>query len=176
MLSSDFEEKSHRLADPLLRALLAAIPAGAAKLDPEVRHFEAERRGVGNRERAEILVIDVDDAVAAQTDQMVVDVDARVVAGHPTRVAGLRDHAHRAEGFQVSMDGGPGDLRVSDTHRLEHPVGGGVVIGVQDGFEEGAPLDRARDTRLPTQLLELPEAIPPFSYPDLDGNTRIMLK
>ena len=164
------------LADPLLRALLAAIPANAAKLDPEVRHFEAERRGVGNRERAEILVIDVDDAVAAQTDQMVVDVDARVVTGHPTRVAGLRDHAHLAQGFQVSVHGGPGDTRVSDTHRLEHLVGGGVVLAVQDGLEEGASLDRARDARLPTQLLELLEAIPPVSHADRHGHTWIMMR
>jgi hypothetical protein len=51
-----------------------------------------------------------------------------------------------------------------------------VVIAAQYGFEEGAALDRARDARLPTQLLELLEALPPFSCADLHGHTRIRMK
>jgi len=54
--------------------MFAAAPADPAQLHSEVRHIESEARGVGQHERVEPFVGDVDDGIARQADEVVVEV------------------------------------------------------------------------------------------------------
>jgi len=116
---------------------------GAAHLDPVVGRLEAEGRGVGNLEFVEGTVIEIDNVVAVETDEVVVEFGASVEASDSTRVAGLGDHAQSGEKLDRAINRSAGDAGKARLDRFEDLIGGRVVAEVEDHFEDDATLHRA---------------------------------
>lgn len=85
---------------------------------------------------------------------MVVDIYSGVIAGRPAGVAGLGNDPESCQVFEGSVDGGFGDSRQPALDGLENIVGGGVIVEIEDRFEDRLPLHRTALALFATQPFE----------------------
>ena len=153
MLSSSFRF--------LLLFHISACFADSAQLHAVVAHLEAEVRGIWDRQSIEIVVFEIEELVAAETHQVVVEFEARVEAGDATGMAGLCDHAHAGEVLEGAINGGACDPGEAVFNGIEDLIGRGVIVELEDGFEDHAALHRTALAALATELFEKLDAICP---------------
>jgi hypothetical protein len=133
--------------------------ADPAQLDAVVVDLETEGRGVGYRQSVQAIIFEIDELVTAEAHQVMVELEARIVAGDPTGVAGLGDHTHVGEVLEGSVDRGAGDAGEAISDGVEDPVSGRVVVEVEDRFEDDPALHRATLAALAAEPFEILDAL-----------------
>jgi len=132
-----------------------------AQLHAVVVHLETEGRGVGYRQLIQAVIFEIEELVAMEADQVVVELEARVEAGDATGMTGLRDDAHAREVLEDAVDGCAGNAGEAILGGVENLIGRGVIVELEDCFEDDPPLHRAALTALAAELFEKLDAIYP---------------
>jgi hypothetical protein len=100
-------------------------------------------------------MIEIDEVVAVEAHQVVVELGASVEAGDPTRVAGLSNHAHAGEVLERALDRRAGDAGETSLDGVADLISRRVVFQVEDRFEDGPPLHRAALAAFSAQAMKL---------------------
>lgn len=135
--------------------------ADSAQLDAVVVDLESEGRGVGYRQFVQVAIFEIDELVAAETDQVVVELEAGIVAGNPTGVAGLGDHSHAGEMLEGAVDSCARYSGEVDLDSIEYLVGGRMIVEVENRLEDHTALYRAAFAALATEPFEELDAFCP---------------
>jgi hypothetical protein len=128
-------------------------------LNAVVVHLETKSRGVGDGQLIQIVIFEIDEVVAPEADQVVVELEAGIEAGDPARVAGLGDHTHAGEVFEGAVDGGARDARETRFDGIENLIGRRMVVEVEDRLEDDPPLHSAAFAALAAQPPEELDAV-----------------
>jgi len=128
-------------------------------LDPVVGRFESEGRGVGKLEPVKGGVVEVDEVVAVEAHEVVVELGSGVEAGDSTGMAGLGDHAHAGQVFESAVDSCAGYAGKARLDGIENLVGRRVVVEVEDRLEDDPALHR---TAFAAIAAEPPEKLDSF--------------
>jgi len=104
-------------------------------------------------------VIEVDEVVAVEAHEVVVELGSGVEAGDSTRMASLGDHAHASEVLESAVDGCTGDAGKAGLDGIENLVGRRVVVEVEDRLEDDPSLHRTAHATITT---EAPEEFDPL--------------
>lgn len=133
---------------------LAAVAAGAAKLNAELGDFKIELADAGKVECVKSLVFHIDDPVAVQANQMMVLPGVAIKPGSRSRMAGLGDDADAHQHVEHTVHGRSRDTGNSPAHVLVDLVGCRMIVASQDGFEHDPPLNSQGQPLVVTNRLE----------------------
>jgi hypothetical protein len=92
---------------------------------------------------------------------VVVKFEAGIEAGDSTGMTGLGDHTHAGEVFEGAIDRGARDSGETGFDSLKYVIGRGMIVELEDRFEDDPALHCAT---LAALAAELPEELDAF-YP-----------
>ena len=133
--------------------------ADSAQLHAIVVDLETEGRGVGDLQFVQDVVFKVEELVAAETDQVVVEFEARVETGDPAGMAGLCDDTHSGEVLEGAIDRCARDSRNSNFDGVKYLICRRVIVELEDRFEDDPALHCAT---LAALAAEPPEELDAF--------------
>ncbi len=101
-------------------------------------------------------MIEVDELVAVEAHQVVVGSGARIEPDSAAGVARLGDDFEAGQMIEGAVNRCAGDSGLAICNRVEHLIGRGVVVEVEDRLENDPPLHRTPFAPLTAQASELP--------------------
>ena len=107
------------------------------------------------------VVFEIEELVTAETDQVVVELEARVEAGDATGMAGLRDDSHAGEVIEGAIDRGARDAGEANFDGVEYLICRRVIVELEDRLEDDPALHRATLAAFAAELLEELDAFCP---------------
>jgi hypothetical protein len=105
----------------------------------------------------EAFVVDVDDLAAMHADQVVMATNLAVKPACCPCKVNSTDHSQFQKSIQRSVYGRPRELRDTILHRLVNLVCRGMIVPLQNGFQDHTPLQGHGKPLLAASLLELSE-------------------
>jgi hypothetical protein len=128
-------------------------------VDRIIRDLKSRAPGIREFDWAELETVEIGDALAAETYQVMVMVRIAVEPGHSLRVVRPADDAELNQRFQHSINRGPGDPRNAASNIFEELIRRGMIFAIEHGLEDNSPLYRLRQVLSAAEFLELDDLL-----------------
>jgi len=133
--------------------------ADSAQLHAVVVDLETEARGVWDRQLIQTVIFEIEEFVAAEAHEVVVELETRVEACDTSWVTGPGDHTDFGEVIEGPVNGGARDAWEAVFDGVKDLIDRWVIIEVEDRFEDYSALHR---TALAAFAAEPPEELDAF--------------
>jgi hypothetical protein len=124
-------------------------------VDRIIRDLKSCALGIREFDWAELEIVEIGDAMAAETHQVMVMLRIAVETGHSLRVVRPADDAELNQRLEHSINRGPGDPRNAASNIFEELICRGMIFAIEHGFEDNSPLYRLRQALSAAEFLEL---------------------
>ena len=132
-------------------------------MDRVIRDLKSCAPSIREFDRTDLEIVNIGDAIAPETHQVMVMVRIAVEPGHSLRVVRPTDDAELNQSFEHSINCGPGYPRNAASDIFEELIRRGMIFAVQHGLQNDSPLYRLRQTLSAAEFLELGDLLP-FEY------------